>query len=340
MRAAAWAIAISTVFHAAAFAWVGTRDRVKPVAVRRLTPPPEAQPAPEPPELAVVLLDDHAPLLAVAPPTRDKPAVSHPRASHGRISVSTGPRPEARSPGSPPELPAAPGTGHSPLMSMRGSERAHGPELSGGPSADFLGQFVANDKPLERGPAPTGELHPNGREMTSRHETFTAHVERDGTAHFETAPDVDVKPSCLFIGCKMAFDDALMRRAHIDPYASAKRQWLEKTFDERVAMGIAFRKDELAHSAIYMQRNLDWMWRSTSDPRERKQALFELWDEVAETGGDELVAGGAQARAYLVGFIRTHLPAGSAGAFSDSEVAQLNAHRKSHAVFAPYAPDP
>jgi len=134
----------------------------------------------------------------------------------------------------------------------------------------------------------------------------------------------------------MAFDDMLMRGHGIDPYASAKRQWLEKTFDERAAIGLAHRKDELARSAQYMQRNLTWMWRRTTDPRERKQAVFELWDEVAETGDDDLVRGGQAARAYVLGFVRSHMPEGSAGAFTADELAQLNAHRHSHEVFSPY----
>jgi hypothetical protein len=61
-----------------------------------------------------------------------------------------------------------------------------------------------------------------------------------------------------------------------------------------------------------------------------------MWDEVAESGDDELVAGGNAARACLVEFVRLHLPPGSAGAFRSTELAQLNAHRQSRARFAPY----
>ena len=42
------------------------------------------------------------------------------------------------------------------------------------------------------------------------------------------------------------------------------------------------------------------------------------------------------ARGYLVGFIRTRLPDGSAGAFTSDELARLNAHKQSQATFAPY----
>lgn len=326
MRPAPLAIAISVALHAAAVAGYQLHD-AKPPELRLVSPAP-ADVAPEPEPVAIVLLPDHAPALAVAPRIRDSRPASHgtsraPATSTAAISSVHGDR-----------QPEAHGT------EPAGSAAAPPPEggFTEGLSTDFVDHFLANSKPLEHEPAPTGELHPNGREMKSNHDTFDAHVGRDGYVTMDTKPDVDVHPGCLFGGCKMAFDDALMRRHGIDPYASAKRQWLDKTRDERVAMGIAFKKEELAHSAIYMQKNLEWMWQHTGDPAERKHALFELWDEAAETGEDELVQGGAAARAYLIGFVRSRLPAGSPEAFSEQELAELNAHRTSHATFAPYAP--
>src|SRR5262249_5595981 len=96
------------------------------------------------------------------------------------------------------------------------------------------------------------------------------------------------------------------------------------------------RKVDLAQSAQRMRQNLAIMWSHTTDPTARKVALFEMWDEIAETGDDDLVHGGVAARAYLVGFVRTKLPAGSADAFSPEELARFNARRHSQAVFAPY----
>ncbi|HTR55913.1 MAG TPA: hypothetical protein VMJ10_34795, partial [Kofleriaceae bacterium] len=144
-----------------------------------------------------------------------------------------------------------------------------------------------------------------------------------------------VKP-VPFIAGKMAFDDAIMRRYGIDPYASAKLKWLDETRDERAAIGMANRKDMLAHADQFMQQNLDAMWAQIADPTQRKRALFMMWDEIAESGDDALVQAGEAARKYLVGFVRSHLPRGSAGAFTSDELAQLNAHRTSHATFTPY----
>ncbi|MCW5802116.1 MAG: hypothetical protein KIT31_06995 [Deltaproteobacteria bacterium] len=70
-----------------------------------------------------------------------------------------------------------------------------------------------------------------------------------------------------------------------------------------------------------------------ADPAARKQALFELWDDVAETGDEALVVAGAGVRAYLVGAIRAMRPALE---LASDELAQLNARRRSRAVFAPY----
>ena len=128
-----------------------------------------------------------------------------------------------------------------------------------------------------------------------------------------------------------------MRKAGIDPYASAKRQWLDKTRDERARIAMANRKEDLARAPEFMRRNLAWAWNKTmTDPEARKQALFELWDDCAETGDDDLVTAGTAARTYLVGFIRAHLGPGSPGAFTADDLARLNAHRRSKATFEPY----
>ena len=281
---------------------------------------------PDSPPVDVVLLDPPTP---VAVATRGSSGGSHATGSHAHKSMSvaaSGPKIEA--PAVSPR--AAPGSRY---FSMRGPlDRL--PELSSEPEARGPKPEASPGGPAQ--PPPTGELHPAGRELKSDHETFSARVSRDGTAHLTDKPDVDLHITCLFGGCKMALDDALMRRHGIDPYASAKRQWLDKTFEERAALGLANRKEDLARSAEFMQKNVHYAWQHTRDAAERKEALFELWDDCAESGDDDLVRGGAAARDYLVGFVRAHLPPGSADAFTADEIAKLNAHRKSRAAFDPY----
>jgi hypothetical protein len=285
---------------------------------------------PDPPPLDVVLLETPTP---VAVATRGTDGLSHATPSHSHKSISKITAP-AVSPG--PEVGSphpAPGSHY---LSMRGPlDRLD--ELPASSSSSEAGAW-SPEPGAERAPSakPTGELKQHGRHMTSDHETFGARVDRDGTAHFTDKPDVDVHIGCLFGGCKMGLDDALMRSHGIDPYASAKRQWLEKTFDERAAIGLANRKEDLARSAEFMQRNVTWMWKRTRDAAERKEALFELWDDCAEAGDSDLVSGGASARDYVVGFVRAHLPEGSPGAFTADELAKLNAHRHSRTTFDPY----
>jgi hypothetical protein len=350
MRVLPAALAISATLHVAAYAWVRARHDEKIVAPK---PPAPASPA-EPPPMAVVLLDGPTP---VASPPRDTAGLSH---AASRISGSgRGARPEVRGPSAPPapsEVPAR----RSLLSTMRP------PELDKGPSQGFIDNLLSRDKPgvdpdrlrnqkwidnatgddvtaarleqlAQREARDGDELHPSGGgTYRSHYEAFDANVARDGTASLKDRPDVDIHVGCLFSGCNTSFDDWAMRKAGIDPYRAAKLHWLDKTRDERAEIGLSNRKAELAQSAQLMQQNLAWMWQKTRDPDERKEALFEMWDDIAETGDEDLVDGGAAARSYLIGFIRTRLPAGSASAFTARELAELNARRHSRAVFAPY----
>ncbi|MBV8761469.1 MAG: hypothetical protein JO257_29500 [Deltaproteobacteria bacterium] len=195
------------------------------------------------------------------------------------------------------------------------------------------------EHPPDIPPPPSGELHPAGNgTYSSDQPSFKVHVERDGTAHIEDKPDVgDVHFAGIGIAGRAAFDDWAMRQAGIDPYAAAKKQWLDKTRDERARIGMASRKEDLARAPEFMKRNVRYAWSKTqTDPAARKQALFELWDECAETGDDDLVAAGTAARTYLVGFIRAHLPQGAPGAFTPDDLTALNARKRSHATFQPY----
>ncbi|HEY1553532.1 MAG TPA: hypothetical protein VGF94_01800 [Kofleriaceae bacterium] len=343
MRALPLAVGVSAALHAAAFAWVtlanpsqpGPSLHAEPDPVADSVPAPVAVPDPDP-ILAIALLDDHTP-----DPIRvlDATALSH-ATSRGTSQIS------ASHSGRTSEEPATgKGTGAGKgLMSMRG------PEVSNGLSGDFIGRFLDSSKPLEPEPEPTGELHPSGNGTFvgvvggdidhPKDGVATMRVANDGTVKIEDAPDITahwVKP-LPFIAGKMAFDDAIMRHYGIDPYAAAKLQWLDKTRDERVRIGAAYRKEVLAHADLYMKQNLDAMWAATAtaDAAQRKRVLFQMWDEIAETGDDALVQAGVAARAYLVGFVRAHFPQTSADAFTAGELAQLNAHRTSKAMFAPY----
>lgn len=127
---------------------------------------------------------------------------------------------------------------------------------------------------------------------------------------------------------------AYLHRKYVgDPYASRKLKLLDDTRDERVERGAAFRGQQLVRSAELIDRNIARAAALTG--RERRIALFELWDECSE--GDEAEGrAGQRARSQVIGWIRAHLPKGSADAFTDDELAELAARRTSHQAFEPY----
>jgi hypothetical protein len=361
MRTLPAALVIAAALHAGAMAYVQEHRRHAPA-------PTPAHPA-EDAITDVVLLDDREPEVPidrgakpratlraaspgddhtpVAPAPRDTlrpPPLSHPPrapATHAggpaRLAATTAPAlapaaGEAPAPGEPPA--------HSRYMTMRQ------PELEHGLPQGFVDDF------LSRSPAPAGdaeaatlakaehdpELHPSGGgTYTSDHETFTAHVARDGTVHFDDKPDVgDFHFAGIGFAGRMSVDDWIMRRTTgQDPYSSAKRQWLDKTRDERAAIARMHRTEDLERAPELMQQNLVAMWQRVRDPAARREALFELWDECAEGEG---VAGaaGERARAMVIGWIGSHLPRGQPGAFSADEIARLDARRASKQHFAPY----
>ena len=159
-------------------------------------------------------------------------------------------------------------------------------------------------------------LQPDGRGMKAEHVAVSMRVAPDGTVAIHDKPTGDLT-------------DMVMRAVGIDPYASAKLKMLDTTRDERVAFGARYRAEQLARSPELMQRNIDWLWSKATSAAARKQGLFELWDDCAETGDDDLVAAGRAARAYVLGIIRSRVR------FTDEEILHFNKVRESQEIFAP-----
>jgi hypothetical protein len=179
------------------------------------------------------------------------------------------------------------------------------------------------------------ELHPSGNGTYSIEDkqfgAYTARVARDGTVAITDKRNLQVD-GVLPIGILGHFDatDWVMRSHGADPYAAAKRAFLERTRDQRVEIGRRDRKDKLKQAPALMQEHLARLWSTIADPTERKQTLFALWDECADTGDEELVAAADGARQMVVGFIHAKQIA-----YSSAELAALNAHRQSKSAFAP-----
>ena len=345
---------ISLALHGTVLAWVQLR-KPEPLPVVATVPPPPPQVTDiEVEPMAVALLDDHT---VAAIPAAALPAVAATVAagtvtSHGaaqRISTGTTTGPETKTPPKP----------HSGLMTMREPEQK-------GLSDEFMARFLANSKPLQpkaiegerieddiasagehlRNPSwianhspeevtyermrhlgaeqarDEHELQHKGTGYEANHATFKGEVEPDGTIHIEEKRRYD--PT-----------EILMEKFGANPYGANKLRMLDRTRDERYEIGKQYKTRQLAQSAVIAQNNLNYLWARTTNVAERKQGLFEMWDECAETGSEELVAGGTAARHVIVGFIKDKLTGDAA--YTAAELAAFNAKKKSSAAFDPYA---
>lgn len=181
---------------------------------------------------------------------------------------------------------------------------------------------------------------------------LVAHVERwakdpygvsTGTGYESTqiSPDERVRTRLVpILGGSFDVTDGIMRAAGQDPYAGRKRAFLESTFEARAAIGAAERPRHLERSDLLILEHLDRMWRRADLPLpEKRRLVFALWDECAERGSAEIVAGGDRARAAALRWIAVHMPPGGTTAYPAAELAALNRARRSRAEFQPY-PDP
>lgn len=159
---------------------------------------------------------------------------------------------------------------------------------------------------------------------------FIAHVDPDGAVSLENKPPLQLQG----LGASFDVTDIAMRIADMDPYASAKLHYLDQTRDARAAMGARYRDAQLAASPGLMRDNIEAVLATVHDPRGRKQALFDLWDECAETGEPALVAAGDAARATLVDFIQHEMT--GPNAYTPAELRAFNARRTSRMAFEPY----
>jgi len=134
---------------------------------------------------------------------------------------------------------------------------------------------------------------------------------------------------------KLDVTSFLMRHTVGDPFASRKLKILDDTREERAALATVHHDEDVGRSSELMLRNLEQLWRTTPDPRARREALFQLWDECDEATGPDGEAG-QRARAMVIGWIRTKLPRGSPDAYGADEIGTRSARRTSIQPFDPY----
>ncbi len=183
--------------------------------------------------------------------------------------------------------------------------------------------------------APYTELRPQaGGGYVSKHRSFTARIEHDGTIEFE-----DHIAGYTGLGFWFDVTDTVMAIGGDDAYAAAKRRVLEDTRDLRVAMAAEACEERLDETLYALKSDLEGIW---TDPKlstdAKRRMIFQLWDDCAEEGEASVVAHGRMARITIVEFVKKALPAGSPFAYTRDELVALNERRASKAPFEPYTP--
>ena len=335
---------------------------VRPTTVIELVEPPISEPVSSDPPVEIVMLDAAAlqqvPVLTAA--TIQASVVKAPPKPTRRPQIAARvTEPEVARPVEPhvpsPYLDFRKGID----LAGRGRDlRISTPSLErialGGPEAPRSIVTTTNEgaivDPKVRESVVTAEITPSGRGSYKIDDlVFKGKIAPDGSVSIKDKANIQhqfkswkhIKQVLRTMGplglLQLDFDvtDALMRKKKIDPYASRKLAFLDQTRDARVELGIEYRKQVLARTSEIVRQNLDAMW-AHIPVAERKQALFDLWDEVDETGDEEIAAAGTAARAVIIGFLRARFPAGSPNAFTADEVERLNRKRHSRTTFAPY----
>jgi len=116
-------------------------------------------------------------------------------------------------------------------------------------------------------------------------------------------------------------------------YRYEKAKFLSATFDFRVELA-AKRHAKLLREAIAdLPNRLDSLWRDAAfSPREKRRIMCLLWAEVNVADGPS-----RKAADVMLSWIRRRLPAGTAAAYSASELAACADHGRR--PFAPYDPE-
>lgn len=346
-------ITISAVIHLVAVTLVGAgglssrgdgRAAVEPTPIEIVTVAP---PLPPPARPVDVQFLDESTTESIKPlpaePAAKKRARSRIASSASTTGTQTGATIETGTTGTTGTTREPTGT-RSPYLDMRRGSKADLWSLPG--SRDDLDNVPAGTNAQRGGVATTGQLEDaaGGRKKSDQN-VFVAKVDRDGSVKITDKANLDAElsynPAKLLSG-RFDVTDYLMRKTKNDPYASRKLKFLDETRDERVEMGKQWRAQQLAQTTQIIRKNLAIAWASSADYAAKKQALFELWDEIVEPksrddlADEVLVEASRAARKAVVGYIRAHLPAGSEHAYTDSELVAFNAKKQSSSKFAPY----
>jgi hypothetical protein len=133
--------------------------------------------------------------------------------------------------------------------------------------------------------------------------------------------------------------DSLMRAHGQDPYRQEKARALDATREQRLAAAVRELGDRQREALVRLPATLRQVWSDhTKSPQQRRETIFQLWDECDEprSEDDDSAAGALRARSVIAAFIRAELGAGTDRAYQAEELALLNSRRQSRQRFDPY----
>ncbi len=208
-----------------------------------------------------------------------------------------------------------------------------------GPRADLIATGPATVRHDSSPWSPTG-----GGSMRADKEPFHAEIRSDGRIEFRDRPNVQIEGIKIseeylipVIAGRFDVTDAIMASLGETLYPYRKRKLMDESREMRAGMAKADHEYQLKKALKNYNRHLRWLWKQeTLTIRDRKKALFALWDECAEEGSASVLATARSVRAKTIAFVRKKLPKGSRHSYSTAELNALNDRRQSSEYFLPY----
>lgn len=330
--------------------------------------PPDEPDAPDaPPDEEPVVHDDSS---GRATPTRPRSAGG----SDGADAGGSKPSAEPVLPGPPGD--AAPQPGALAITGLRPHSKSGGiavtrPTLEPPAHARNLhaaaGDAAFSPEPSDSKPSSLAAagFKPKGRsgKRVYKHKSFRAILHPDGRMTFSDVPSLrspKVAPPQSGMkgppprGIAMpGLAEGLRAASGQELYVKEKRALMEWTYELRVQMALEYAEGNIQKRLKSLYRELVSRWHAPGrTAEERREEIFDRWDDCDEAFGLKLPEfvkdapasidetrreAGRTARDTIERFVRTHLPEGSADAFTADELRRFNARRRSRERFDPYS---
>lgn len=118
-----------------------------------------------------------------------------------------------------------------------------------------------------------------------------------------------------------------------------KLRFLDRTRAKRLAIRRRWKRNIERKYFASLNARLLKIWQGKNQSfAEKRQTLFELWDECLEPNGSRRGQRAQVARRIMIRFIRNNLPAGSPHAYTRIELATIAKQRRGKIPFNPYGP--